>query len=49
MPDYQCPYCKKTSGKKISMDGPNKGKVVPALSDRGCPKSPSGKHKWVRV
>ena len=44
MADYQCSYCKLKSGKTII-----KGVVKPALSDRGCPKSPSGKHKWVKI
>lgn len=48
MAGYQCAYCKRSSGVTKVMVGPLKGTEKPAMSDRGCPKSPSGKHKWVK-
>lgn len=48
MTTWVCSYCKRTSGSTKMMNGPEKGKEKPAISERGCDKSPSGKHKWVK-
>ena len=48
MTKWVCSYCKKTSGTTKMSNGLEKGKEKPAMSERGCDKSPSGLHKWVK-
>lgn len=48
MAGYVCSYCKRCSGVTKVANGPNKGAEKPAMSERGCDKSPSGTHHWVK-
>lgn len=45
MSGYKCAFCGKVSG--TTKDAVTK-KEKPAMSDRGCTGSSSGKHKWVK-
>lgn len=48
MSGYVCAHCGKTSGTIKQMNGPDKGKEKPAMSERGCTVSSTGNHKWVK-
>ncbi len=45
MSGYKCQFCGKVSG--FTKDAVTK-KEKPALSDKGCSKSPDGYHKWIK-
>ena len=45
MSGYKCQYCGKVSG---TTRNSATGKEKPAMSDNGCLKAPSKKHKWIK-